>query len=353
MDEYAEWARVELGISLNEDLTIQELPGNERGIFCTSDVPENSKLITIPFDSLLNTKGIRDTPLKPLEDMKLREDDLLSIFLLYEIHERGENSKWYRHLQLIPSTYHNIINYTIDELELIKGSNLYCTAKAWQNQVKNDYAMLLQQLGKSELESFRVEGEGGYCWFTYDNYLWALSTIWSRFVTVEMEEDVVKPPSSVLMFAPKKTNRNKTKAFRCMVPYFDMLNHKPAVRVSHYSDIEEKSLVLYTAQPFSANDEIYLNYGNSPNSRLLMLYGFVIPPAVVEVDDVSGEKITKIEGNPYDCVDIYAAMQPGAVAFECKSAILSEWDIKHASEPFKIFAQNGEIDGVYVDIFCN
>ena len=167
MDEYAEWARVELGISLNEDLTIQELPGNERGIFCTSDVPENSKLITIPFDSLLNTKGIRDTPLKPLEDMKLREDDLLSIFLLYEIHERGENSKWYRHLQLIPSTYHNIINYTYPprlSLDLTRRLIIDVIARCHQ---LSSHGIIITQSSSSSSSAHRIISSSCKIWESF------------------------------------------------------------------------------------------------------------------------------------------------------------------------------------------
>jgi hypothetical protein len=341
MEEYKAWAKNDMGISLMEDLHIRELPRDERGIFCHNDVSADTVLISIPFDSLLNTRSIKDSPLKKLADLSLREDDLLSVLLLHEIHERKEESRWHHHLQLIPPTYHNIINFSEEELGLIKGSNLYHTAVAWQAQVRSDYAMLLLQLRRSDLDLFSMEGERGYLWLTFENYLWALCTIWSRFVTVDMVDETPKSTSSVLMFAPVSSSSNpKVSVHRCMVPYFDMLNHNPAAQVSHYSDLKENKLVLYTAQSFSATDEIFLNYGSASNSRLLMLYGFVIPPTVIVEETASGQQ-RKIRGNPFDYVDLYASMQPGAFAYDAKSDILSEWNIQHSSEPFKIYPIDG------------
>jgi histone-lysine N-methyltransferase SETD3 len=335
MEDYKRWAKNDMGISLLDDLHIRELPGDERGIFCQQPVPANSVLISIPFDSLLSSRSVRDSPLKKLADMDLREDDLLSVMLLHEVHENKEQSRWYHHLQLIPPTYHSIINYSAEELELIKGTNLYQTAHAWQTQVRGDFALLLLELRRSELDLFSVEGEGGFLWFTYENYLWALCTIWSRFVTVEMEEDApASLPSTVLMFAPSPPK--KTVVQRCMVPYFDMLNHNPTAQVSHYSDLKDKKLILYTAQSFSASDELYLNYGAASNSRLLMLYGFVIAPTI----ESDGE-VKKVVGNPHDSVDLYAPMQPGVNSYNAKSSILSEWSVNHLSEPFKILPITG------------
>lgn len=337
MEVYKAWATGDMGITMLDDLHIRELPGDERGIFCKNDIAANTALISIPFDSLLDTRAIQGNSLKKLADLKLREDDLLSVLLLHEVHERGLDSRWYPHLQMIPTTYHNIINFSDEELDLIKGSNLFHTAHSWQAQVRSDFALLLLELKRSGVDLFAEEGEGGFRWFTWENYLWALCTIWSRFVTVDMTED--KAPSSVLMFAPV-ADKPKTIARRCMVPYFDMLNHQPGAQVSHYSDLKKNNLVLYTAQAFSASDELFLNYGSASNSRLLMLYGFVIPPSSVAPVGTSGRK--KVVGNPFDHVDLYASMQPGAVAYDAKLALLLEWNIRHL-EPFKIHPLTGQL----------
>lgn len=49
-------------------------------------------------------------------------------------------------------------------------------------------------------------------WFTLDAYRWALSIVWSRFVTVSAD------------------GRRQLKA---MVPYFDMINHDPHTTMRH------------------------------------------------------------------------------------------------------------------------
>ncbi len=72
----------------------------------------------------------------------LREDDCLSLLLLYEKHDKKHESKWWKHIELLPIHYDSIIYYNDDEMELIRGTNLYVIAKVWQKQIHNDYEEL-------------------------------------------------------------------------------------------------------------------------------------------------------------------------------------------------------------------
>jgi histone-lysine N-methyltransferase SETD3 len=104
-----------------------------------------------------------------------------------------------------------------------------------------------------------------------------------------------------------------------MIPYFDMINHHPDSKISHYYDNND-CVVLYSGSSWKANQQLYLNYGALPNSKLLMLYGFCIPPLV---------------GNIYDCVDLYVAMSPDAPMYNQKVTVLTEMEIDQSS-PFKL-----------------
>lgn len=71
------------------------------------------------------------------------------------------------------------MNYTEDELEEIKGTNLYITAKRWKIQIQNDFEGLCASLQGSII----LDELGAF--LTLDTYTWALCTIWSRFITVD------------------------------------------------------------------------------------------------------------------------------------------------------------------------
>lgn len=79
---------------------------------------------------------------------------------------------------------------------------------------------------------------------------------------------------------------------------------------------------MWTDENIAQGMPIYLNYGNLSNEILLKLYGFVIPPPLV---------------NPYDSVRLYAALDASDVLYNEKSKLLTELDICYdGSQPFSI-----------------
>ena len=101
---------------------------------------------------------------------------------------------------------------------------------------------------------------------TFDLYLWSLSTIWSRFISININNKLI----------------------RAMVPLIDLLNHDPSSTTSHILTSTNDFVIV------SDNDttigEVYLNYGLISNSRLLQLYGFTL------------------SNNQYESVDIFINM---------------------------------------------
>ena len=324
-----------------------------------------------------------------------------------------------------------------------------------------------------------------YCYLTYDNYLWALCTIWSRFVTVDMishSNDINRSPTtspttttekeittsisssssiiastlassisivscphssystsfknvndsaaavaftttttttvavddndniekkSVFTKSSQDSNYNnnnnnntidininsnkninivssKHHQYRCMIPYFDMLNHNPSSKISHY--YVNNHVILYTAQKINENHEIFLNYGPElSNTKLLMLYGFVIPPSTVasssssssssyskrvihndnnnnnnnqtscRLNDVDNPNKNDDKSNPsigrrksisshdlddksmnHNYINIWVSMSNDAYAYKAKYRLLQQLGINNSSEPFKI-----------------
>jgi len=167
-----------------------------------------------------------------------------------------------------------------------------------------------------------------------------------------------------------------------MIPYFDMLNHNPSSKISHYNN--NTHVILYTKQKINQNHEIFLNYGPElSNTKLLMLYGFVIPPSLSQYKDIHDDsscnnnnsssqqtndddikkdynsnnsnkndvnnRSNKRSDNRSidDCIDdnymnhnyinIWVSMSNDAYAFKAKQRLLQQLGInKNNSEPFKI-----------------
>lgn len=274
---YIKWCKEQLKLEFpNGELSIKSLntEGTERGIISHDLKKDGPSLVKLPFDSIMTILSTKGTPLESLISA-CREDDLLSIFLLYEKFERKNNSKWHNHIEILPETYHNIANYTDQELDnYIKGSNLYYVAKKWKKQISTDFLDLKSNLAANTVNlKMDISSQPS---FTFNNYLWALSTIWSRFISIQRVD---------------KTSRSIV-FYKGMVPFVDIFNHTSTSKCSHmFSERNNQFTVIRDkSQQFNSGEEISLNYGLVPNSKLLMLYGFAL------LDNTSGS------------VDVYVSM---------------------------------------------
>lgn len=311
-DYYSIWARDSLNVTFGSPIEVRDLPGDERGVYCTSPIKENSNVLAIPFTSLMTTLSAVGTPLESVRS-SWQEDDVLALLLLYEKFHKGTSSKWHTHIERLPIQYHSIINFSSEELEWIRGCNLAVTAAAWQQQVKADFDALLPKAEKV----FNLVP----VWLTLENYLWALCTIWSRFVTVTV-------PVTEDVGATTGSSMGEEQQYRSMVSFFDMLNHSPTAAVGHRYDPTTCSLQLVAAQGFEAGAEVVLNYGALGNGRLLMLYGFCIPPCAINTTNSTvGGPTAVITGNPHNIVDLYAPLPPDIPHYAEKRLLLQEWGI--------------------------
>ena len=276
---YLETADALWGIQMHPSIGIIDLKDDERGIVCSDDtmIPTNACLFTVPFEAIMSIASLSTSPLQReclsylLDTSPLREDDALALLLLHERYVVKSDSKWYQHIQMLPKQYYSIPNFSDDQMALIQGSNLYTLGMVWRRQLRDDYDELCsKQLMIQPTSSCSTLGDLCGSWLTYDSYLWALSTIFSRFISID---------------------HDSLGLVRGMVPVVDMLNHSPTSQVGHVYNAHDGLFRVITQQPWMSNDEICLNYGHVSNERLLMLYGFSIP------------------NNPYASVHIYAAME--------------------------------------------
>ena len=160
-----EFPNGELGIkSMNSDAS--ESKNSERGVVSHNLKKDGPILVKLPFQSIMTILSSFGTPFESILNAT-REDDLLALLLLYEKFVNKDNSKWAKHIEILPEKYHNIANYTDVELEYIKGSNLYMVAKKWKIQIKTDYEDLKLNLQANQI-NMKIDVVGS-TWFTYEN----------------------------------------------------------------------------------------------------------------------------------------------------------------------------------------
>lgn len=82
-----------------------------------------------------------------------------------------------------------------------------------------------------------------------------------------------------------------------------MFNHGPLSSTVHGYQESNDCLHLVTLQDWASSSEVKFSYGPLPNSRLLLLHGFCLPD------------------NPFESVELWAMMEPGAPGFAEKSKV--------------------------------
>jgi SET domain-containing protein 6 len=123
-NEYLQWASSSLDIKYNNSIKIRDYDNDndiERGIMNTSIIPKQTILFSVPLTSLLSIQSIalNASILLPLIHL-IKEDDVLSLFLIYEKF-KGKESKWYKHIDILPKYYDSLPNFNQLELEELKG----------------------------------------------------------------------------------------------------------------------------------------------------------------------------------------------------------------------------------------
>eukprot|EP00903_Cladosiphon_okamuranus_P007725 g7485.t1 len=298
---YLGWAREDLGVVLHHELRLSSTPGREeRGVFCEVDIPADTIVVSVPWEALMTVDNAKGTPFEGVMEAGAREDDVLCLLLLYHRHVLKDSSPLKRHIDVLPREYHQTIFYSDDELELLRGTSLHAVTVQWKAQVDSDFGELeeLQLPSPSEGGSSTARDALGGS-LTKEGYLWALGTVWSRFVTVEREG----------------------RAMKAMAPVFDMFNHDPSSSTVHGFQESNQCLHLVTLQDWAAGSEVKFSYGPLPNSRLLLLHGFCIP------------------NNAFEAVDLWAMMEPGAPNYAAKSKILKENGVDPSTRPFVLTAK--------------
>lgn len=276
-----EWFRGQEGCKLGSvEITNYEYEG--RGVRATGDIKKGNPLYACPVKLLVSLRAAKAEPtLGPVcEQVPLRDDDVLALFLLIE-RRKGAASPHAEHIASLPTAYDQTVFWTDEELAEIAGSNVFGTTAQLKLQIVGDYAAL--QAAVADKEALAVAE------FSLEDYTWALATIWSRAMDLPVA-GAVGADGSV---------DTEMSTMRIIGPVCDMFNTRPGQPQVHGYMPSLDALTVAAGEDTVAGEQLFIGYGEVTNARAMWLYGFAS------------------DNNPADSVALYACMDTEAPS--CKT----------------------------------
>lgn len=142
-------------------LQLEEFPITGRGVKALRSFKPNDIILSVPGSFFWTVDAALDDPilgpvLRSVES-PLSKEDTLAMFLLF-VKSREEGYEGRRsHINLLPTNYQNSIFFTEEELEICSGSSLYFVTTQLIQQIREDYARLLDNLILRYPELFPLE----------------------------------------------------------------------------------------------------------------------------------------------------------------------------------------------------
>eukprot|EP00944_MAST-04C_sp_MAST-4C-sp1_P008169 g8169.t1 len=281
---------------LNDKIVVRPSKLGGYGIFLVSSIETNDVVFRVPLHTMITEEKSKDSVIGKAVQKVFGENIPNRIILtLYLLHLRRMTSannlsssrisntlRYY--LRCLPVSYNTPLFlasleaaegreiFKEDEREIITKDfhRLLGTAVGERErnrfvQIKNTYNALFPKLSISFPEIFLPQV------FTFENYVWAHSTIATRLFPTTF--CCPNNPNAEKEVDPSQTN---TVPGGCLVPIADFLNHRRGTCLRWYTDNE----ILYACAPraMAAGEEVFFSYGdNKSNGHLLVTYGFCEP----------------------------------------------------------------------------
>jgi hypothetical protein len=226
-------------------------------VVAKEEVTAGSIVISVPYEQLLTVNRVKNfEPLRQIfvEQEQLNDfpDEVLAIGIMFAA-IAGEVAPWYQHVVTFPvEGISSTIHWRPEELEELKGSNVYHLTRMMNKQIEADWEAV-----HSALKQLYPHVLGGV---TLSIYKWAMSMIYSRAVGI---------------------HNQKGEYERVIPPVLDFVNHNPVeaneTADAFNFDTETNMLNYKVAKTKAAGEECFAVYGPYSNAKLAYNYGFIIP----------------------------------------------------------------------------
>ena len=265
-----------------------------RGLLARRSISDGDELIAIPvtmtmnkdtaIEAVNNPKGLNlksglvDANGRPPLPGTINEYLAIATMLIYEkfsIPEQqgSQPSYWKPYLDVLPTTAEvgPTFTWSDDDLSALEGSPVISATQSMKIKLTKELEALVLHPTTGLIARF--PGHFTPSAFSYDNWLWAFTMLFSRAIRLRS----LAAGESI-----------------ALVPYADLINHSPFSGA--FVDAREEGdwifktgkeeVVLYADRGFRKMEQVYISYGQKSNADLLLLYGFAL------------------ERNPFNSVDV-------------------------------------------------
>jgi len=233
----------------------QRLPGQKmrleldlaegRGLVATDDIKRGESLLGVNKSTLITVeRAIEEAKLGP-NHAKLQEWSVLATFLAQQALalENGTAGTFGEYIRALPRRTGSVLDWPQDEVDkLLQGSPSRLAAAERQESVN---------AAIDEIRSYFPE-------ITVGALRWAFDILFSRLIRLDAMGGEL-----------------------ALVPWADMLNHKPGCAA--FIDLDGGAVNLTTDRAYVKGEQVWASYGQRPSSELLISYGFA--PEVGENPD--------------------------------------------------------------------
>ncbi|XP_076307848.1 SET domain-containing protein 4 [Tachypleus tridentatus] len=252
-----------------------------RGLMACESVSAGQVIVSLPSNLLITSETVKRSYLLPflqLYNQELTPEETLSVFVMCE-KARGQKSPWLPYIDIIPEIYSTPVYFNqeaIKELPHSLQENVQIQMCCLQKSYQKLKGLLLQ------IENCFPDMKGH---LTFKDYKWAWFTVNTRCV--------------YLRAADKAANEGNF----ALAPFLDLLNHSSHVQVKAGMNQGNNCYEIVTLTPVNKYSQVFINYGNHDNRRLLLEYGFIVPSNPNDIIQISSEEI-KCAFEKYDQVSV-------------------------------------------------
>lgn len=261
-------------------LTVGYFKDTGRGVYAKKDLMENDVIIELPVDCMISFMTLEnDEKFMELFDSEIFEElkgqmmfqGLLTFYLSYQ-KSLGDESSWIFYIKTLPTSFST--PYFCKKSELYHLSDRLLKLIVDQNKtIRTQYELISKLLyDPSQI--------------TMETFKWAYFVCNSRSVFINSK--AFEPLVDSSFFKKLLTDEPNM----ALAPMLDLLNHSDGVQTQcqlshsaafieiniHKFKSKESKLTyqLINKNPVKKFDQIFINYGNHNNTKLILEYGFII-----------------------------------------------------------------------------
>mmetsp|Transcript_19887 Transcript_19887/g.35483 ORF Transcript_19887/g.35483 Transcript_19887/m.35483 type:complete len:498 (-) Transcript_19887:131-1624(-) len=224
---------------------------------------------------------------------------MLAMYVMFE--SLDPNSFYKPYLDVLPRNFSLPLFFTSEELAELRGSPSYYDALKIQKQTLRQYIMATKLLSGRSLSDLNLPP------FTYRDFRWAVGIVMSRQNRIPSKAD---PKKYVLT----------------LIPGWDFCNFRDGELTTQFNDDDGiDASESFTMADVKEGNQIFIYYGNRPNSKLFLFSGFVA------------------EDHKTDYVEVLCSQDDSkSPVAKIRMMMLSNRRLTEKGQPFRINSATGE-----------